>query len=211
MSKLHSIKEQTYEIIKNKILTQEFPLGSRINIGELSRELSVSNSPIREALSQLEKQGLVVTTRNSGTNVVSLSLRVRYEHAQMLLFLMLGAYDYCRESGRTGKLIEKMEPVLAKQKEFFAVQAVYEYTEQATYFDRCIIEATDNKYLLDLFDDQAPLFFLGSLFGREAGDNDWVVSMRQHEVILQAIKEGDHQLVMDTLRAHYYKPIWDLR
>ncbi|MDR1125197.1 MAG: GntR family transcriptional regulator [Deltaproteobacteria bacterium] len=211
MSKLHSIKEQTYEIIKNKILTQEFPLGSRINIGELSRELSVSNSPIREALSQLEKQGLVITTRNSGTNVVSLSLRDRYEHAQMLLFLMLGAYDYCRASGRTGKLIEKMEPVLARQKEFFAVQAVYEYTEQATGFDRCIIEATDNQYLLDLFDDQAPLFFLGSLFGHQEGESDWLVSMRQHEVILRAIKNGDHALVMETLRAHYYKPVWDLR
>lgn len=211
MSKLHSIKEQTYEIIKNKILTQEFPMGSRINIGDLSRELSVSNSPIREALSQLEKQGLVVTTRNSGTNVVTLTLRDRYEHAQMLLFLMLGAYDYCRESGRIGRLVEKMEPILAKQKEYFAIDAMYEYTEQANSFDRCIIEATDNKYLLTLFDDQAPLFFLGAIFGREAGDNDLLVSMRQHEIILQAAKDGDHQLAIDTLRAHYYKPIWDLR
>lgn len=211
MSKLHSIKEQTYEIIKNKILTQEYPLGSRINIGELSRELSVSNSPIREALSQLEKQGLVVTTRNSGTNVVNLTLRARYERAQMMLFLLLGAYDYCREYDRTARLVEKMEVTLARQKEYFALRAVYEYTEQTINFDRCFIEATDNKYLLNIYDDQTPLFFLDALFAQEQVNHNWSIALREHEVILQGIKDGEHQLVMDTLRTHFYKPAWDLR
>ena len=59
---MKTIKEQTYEILKTRILKQEIPLGSRINIGQLSKELKVSNSPIREALNLLEQQGLVITT-----------------------------------------------------------------------------------------------------------------------------------------------------
>ena len=51
MATILSVKEQTYQIIKEKILNQEYPAGARININELAEELGISNSPIREALS----------------------------------------------------------------------------------------------------------------------------------------------------------------
>ncbi|MFR1112663.1 MAG: hypothetical protein ACLSEX_04225 [Blautia sp.] len=42
---MKTIKEQTYEILKAKILKQEIPLGSRLNIGQLSKELQVRILP----------------------------------------------------------------------------------------------------------------------------------------------------------------------
>lgn len=48
MATILSVKEQTYQIIKEKILNQEYPAGARININELAEELGISNSPIRE-------------------------------------------------------------------------------------------------------------------------------------------------------------------
>ncbi len=64
MSKLRrsSMREQCYEIIKEKIFRQVYDLGEDINILALSNELSVSNTPVREALSRLEADGL----RNEG-------------------------------------------------------------------------------------------------------------------------------------------------
>ena len=49
-----SMRDQVYEIIKNRILSREYSLGEPINIVHLSKELGISNTPIREALSQLE-------------------------------------------------------------------------------------------------------------------------------------------------------------
>ncbi|MFQ7739785.1 MAG: GntR family transcriptional regulator, partial [Emergencia timonensis] len=71
MATILSVKEQTYQIIKEKILNQEYPAGARININELAEELGISNSPIREALSLLEQQGLVISNRSSGATVTT--------------------------------------------------------------------------------------------------------------------------------------------
>ena len=73
MSRLRksSMKEQCHEIIRSKILRQGYELGEFINIVSLCNELSVSNTPIRQALSQLEAEGLVVTSLNSKARVVS--------------------------------------------------------------------------------------------------------------------------------------------
>ena len=65
-----TVKDQIYEIVREKILTQEYELGSKINMLELSKELNVSNTPIREALSMLERDGLIINKPNAGPSVV---------------------------------------------------------------------------------------------------------------------------------------------
>lgn len=105
--KIVTIKEQVYEIIKNRILTQEYQFGEKINIGSLSKELGISNSPIREALSQLGQEGLVVSTPNSGLRVVNMSKRDLFEQAQMVYFWMTGSYRYCAENDKTEQLVRR--------------------------------------------------------------------------------------------------------
>ena len=68
-----TIKDQVYEIIREMILRQEYRLGEKINIDTLAATLNVSNSPIREALNMLEKQGIVENIPNIGSHVVTFS------------------------------------------------------------------------------------------------------------------------------------------
>lgn len=206
-----TIKEQAYQIIKRKILTQEYRLGERINIGQLSRELGISNTPLREALNQLEKEGLVVATPNSGINVIALSRQDHYELAQMIFFWMAGAYRYVVEVGRTAELGQELGAMLEKQKQYQRERNVYEFTYHADMFDRCILVATGNQRLIAQFDAVFPLFFLSSLYDYAERDHDWQIGVSQHEQILSAIQAGRHDEVVATLEEHYYKPVWDLR
>lgn len=57
-----SIKDQVYELIKNCILQQTYQLGEKNIMLELGKELEVSSSPVREALSLLEREGLITFT-----------------------------------------------------------------------------------------------------------------------------------------------------
>ena len=208
---MKTIKEQTYEILKTRILKQEIPLGSRINIGQLSKELKVSNSPIREALNLLEQQGLVITTPNSGIHVVTLNRRDMFELAQVLYFWITGAYKYCVEIDCTEQLYEHMEETLKIQESYFEKKDAYEFTYYADMFDRCILEATGNERLISQFDAVFPLFFLGSLYDHQNDDQEWVIGLNQHRDILNAIREKRHEDVLKLLEIHYYKPVWDLR
>jgi len=55
-----SLADETYDTITAKILDHEISPGEHVGIDELARELSVSQTPIREALARLESDGLVV-------------------------------------------------------------------------------------------------------------------------------------------------------
>jgi len=56
-------QEQVYNILEKMILTNELPPGKRLVELELATSLGVSRSPVREAILQLEQEGLVRNTR----------------------------------------------------------------------------------------------------------------------------------------------------
>lgn len=61
-------QEQAYAFVKQRILSLEFGPGRRLRAQDIAAELNVSRTPIREALSRLEQEGLV--TRGSGWGYV---------------------------------------------------------------------------------------------------------------------------------------------
>ena len=60
MGENKSISEGVYEVIKEKILRQEYPCGSKIPVDQLAVELGVSRTPITAALVKLDAAGIVI-------------------------------------------------------------------------------------------------------------------------------------------------------
>jgi DNA-binding GntR family transcriptional regulator len=58
--------EEVYNTLYAQLMSQRIPPGGRVSVDSLVRELGVSQTPIREALSRLEAQGLVVKTHLVG-------------------------------------------------------------------------------------------------------------------------------------------------
>lgn len=54
-----SIVDGVYEGIYERLMSLEIPPGARITIDLLAREMNVSQTPVREAMSRLEREGLV--------------------------------------------------------------------------------------------------------------------------------------------------------
>ena len=62
---------QAADAIRESILAGRIPAGARIAELDLARQLSVSRTPIREALSRLAAEGLVELSPNRGARVAS--------------------------------------------------------------------------------------------------------------------------------------------
>src|SRR5262245_15772488 len=69
---LPTLKSRGVEILSEAIFSGKIKPGERLNESQLSRELKISRAPIREALQQLEEQGLVVNHARRGMFVVHL-------------------------------------------------------------------------------------------------------------------------------------------
>jgi DNA-binding GntR family transcriptional regulator len=64
------LSEKVTNFIRKRILLGEFKEGSHLSEVELSRILNVSRGPVREAIRQLEHEGLVHTPSNGRTIVI---------------------------------------------------------------------------------------------------------------------------------------------
>jgi len=70
-----SIRQDIYERIRDDITYGRLMPGERLTENKLSNIYSVSRSPIREALRQLESEGLISFERNKGIEVSKLSVK----------------------------------------------------------------------------------------------------------------------------------------
>ncbi len=76
-----------YDYIKKRILEGKLPPGAKLATGLLAEELGLSRTPIREALLQLETEGLVETKPRQGARVKSMSVDAFKEICELRLAL----------------------------------------------------------------------------------------------------------------------------
>ena len=69
----HAINATSYsrvsDAIRERIVSGEYQPGSRLKVNDLCRHLGISSNPVREALQQLQGEGLVVISPNRGATV----------------------------------------------------------------------------------------------------------------------------------------------
>jgi DNA-binding GntR family transcriptional regulator len=70
--KISTLKDNIVEIMSEAIFAGKMKPGERVNESQLARELQVSRAPIREALQQLQEQGLIINHTRRGMFVVHL-------------------------------------------------------------------------------------------------------------------------------------------
>lgn len=108
-----TLRENVADAIRMKILNHEVPMGARIIEQEIAAELGVSRGPVREALRQLEQEGLLEYTRNVGCSVKKITLEDIYE-----IYLLRATYEVLATKLCSGKFsketLDKMEKALAQ-------------------------------------------------------------------------------------------------
>ena len=88
----HSVSksQRAYRWIKERISRHEFTPGYRLVLGAIAKELDMSVVPVREAIRNLEAEGLVQFERNVGARV-SMVDDSQYRHSMQALAILEGA------------------------------------------------------------------------------------------------------------------------
>lgn len=94
-----SLVDQTYQKLREDIITLKLPMGTRLNANELQAELGVSSTPIREALNRLRQEELIVNQNNIGASVLTLDAHDVREIHELALTLQQAAVRLAMENG----------------------------------------------------------------------------------------------------------------
>jgi DNA-binding GntR family transcriptional regulator len=85
-----SKSQRAYRWIKDRIASQDFTPGYRLVLGTIANELGMSVVPVREAVRQLEAEGLVTFERNVGARV-SMVDDTQYRHTMQAISIVEAA------------------------------------------------------------------------------------------------------------------------
>lgn len=81
------MKDIAYNVIKNKIMSNEFVSGQYLEEKYLCELVGVSRTPIREAINQLEKDGFIENRANKGIFVTTIDIKKSQELFQARMYL----------------------------------------------------------------------------------------------------------------------------
>ena len=196
-----TLRENVAEEIRLKILNQELTPGMRIIEQELSDELGVSRGPIREALRQLEQEGMVEYTRNVGCSVREITLQDVYE-----TYLLRSNYEMIAvrlyEAQFTEEEIAKMEEAV----ELMRNLTIENYSDVVSYgcmLHAVIIEKAGLARLTKAWSDLE----YGEILSCNAGfvDKQSVIERQYpiHRDLVDVCKTRDVDAVCQAISDHY--------
>jgi DNA-binding GntR family transcriptional regulator len=144
-----SRKRQVYNTILNRVLTGEYPPGFSLNRRTVAEELGLSITPVNEAFAVLQAEGIVETVPRKGSFIARLDWRDLQEILTVRTALEAeAARVYCGE-------------ILERQKDRFLELAAQvdgadpgslEFILADVSFHRSLVELSENRLLLSLFD-----------------------------------------------------------
>jgi len=86
-----NLKTKAYNHIRQNLLMGQWPEGAFFSTGKIARNMGMSYTPVREAMIQLESEGLVETVTNQGVRTKMLNREELQEKFELRIILESGA------------------------------------------------------------------------------------------------------------------------
>ncbi len=219
--KVANLTDQISEAITSRIAKGRLTAGSRLPTEQdLSAEFGVSRTVVREAISRLKSEGLVMTRQGAGAFVAENQLGIPFriepdsvdsfastiEILELRLAVESEAAALAAERASRGQL-QAMRSALE------AVRAAFERgddgVDEDLAFHRAIAQAANNSRYVDLagFLERYVRHQIQVTGGKIARASRITQTQREHEKIYQAIAARDADAARAAAREHFRKGI----
>jgi DNA-binding GntR family transcriptional regulator len=198
-----ALADKVHALLLERILDQHYMPGARLNIDALSRELALSASPVREALTRLAGEGLVTLSSFSGFSVTPMPTREWFE--QLLEYRVIVEGWAARRAAR----LRPAAAIDAMAKSLDILRAGSHGLRPRDYpganradeaFHGAMLSAAGNDVLHKTVQELRPHLHYARLLGRGQQDVDLVIY--EHLNILDAIKKGDEDAACVAVETH---------
>lgn len=192
------LMDRITELLRDYIVDGRIRPGTRLVERQVAEQLGISRVPVREALIQLEKEGLI-TSRPAGRYVIELSeqdIHKLYQARRVLerLAVELAAQNTTPEHAKT------LQNKLQEMRDAVARQDRGAYVRDDVEIHRLIWGQAKNPYLL-----HALRTLTGPIFMFIANNADifgWDQTLKLHEDLVTSINSGDMSAALEAIERH---------
>lgn len=199
----HVTKQQfVYGTIRDAIILCELRPGERLVIDELARRLDISIIPVREALRQLESEGLVVNVAHVGATVAPISRQSIVEVFTILEGLETVSARAAAATA-TDADFRSLEEIVVEMDRSLEADQQSRWAELNSQFHLAISRLSGMPMLNEMLQraldhwDRVRRYFFNNVFTRRADQ-----AQREHHEILALMKARDLERLEDVMRTH---------
>ena len=147
------LPDKIAEYIRNQIIQGKLKPGEKILEAQLAEDLNISRTPIREAIRLLECEGFVELLPRRGAIVKEFSEKDFEDTVEVKACLETLAAELIMDK-ISDKIISKLEAIIENEEKILgdnkSGDAIYKFLKELSKFHDTIIEACDNRQLVDL-------------------------------------------------------------
>ncbi len=209
MEEHYSLGGKVFQQLKNSILAGEFENGAELREIALAKKLGVSRIPVREALRQLEQEGLVEIYPNRGAYVKGIT----YKDVEDIFRIRARLEGLCAEmavSSITHEQLDKLDEIILLSKFYEEKKDMEHLLKMDSQFHEVLFESCGSKMLehqLKDYHQYVQKARLRSLKRQERAKK----STQEHEEILLAIKDRDAKRADELATRHILNAIANIR
>lgn len=198
-----SVVEGVYDSIYHRLMSLDIAPGARIPIDVLARELGVSQTPIREALSRLEREGLVRKEHLIGYSAAPQWTRKQFEDLYAFRLLIEPAAARLAAANMTPEALQQLENSAADMGHGEApVDRNTRYSRfaraDAQFHDEILKIAGNDVIRSTLSNQHVHLHIFRLMFHIRVTQE----ALEEHESLLAAFRARDPQAAHDAMRVH---------
>ena len=205
------LRDRVYDLVLDMLMGSAMEPGSRLAIDQIARDLHVSPTPVREALVQLERTGLVAREAHKGYRVAP-PLEGEQLEALFDARIVLEGGATALAAADPARLVPALEEALAAHEETtrrirasadgaeMPVALIREYFVVDWDFHHRIFAATGNPFLLDMSEAISTRVHRMRQTMR-TGVHDADDAVHEHRAIIDAVAEGP-EAAAAAMRAH---------
>jgi DNA-binding GntR family transcriptional regulator len=203
-----TLKAHVYDLLRAAIISGKFRPGTRLNESKLAREFNISRIPIREALTQLRENGLVMSHERRGTFVTELTDEDVQRINSLRVVLESEALKLCQPR-MTSKVAERLTSLVHRM-ERGNTSTEIDSASLDLEFHRTIWQTAGNPYLAKALDSLSTVLFAHTALRSTARESQpW--RLNHHREILEvALGRSDvspERAVINHLSVYYDDPV----
>lgn len=194
-------RDRAYHDLRYRILTGRLAPGTTLLETELAALLSLSRTPVREAVIKLEEEGLVEVRPRHGVTVKALSLQDFGHILNVFSALEVRAVELAAARGLTEPEAQALTRMLDQMEAATAAGDITRWSDIDDEFHAAIVALCGNQRLQDA---------ISAFWGQQYRARLMILPLRplpedsdrEHRLILAALRDGDRGLARERHNAH---------
>ena len=197
------LRDSVFRTLEEAIINLEIEPGDRLIETEISELLGVSRGPVREAIRELEVNGLIEHIPFKGAVVSTLTDNdVEELKICRMSVEILAAKIVINDEQKKNEIIKNFNLIIEKMTEANHEKNLSKFLSLDYQFHETLVTNADNTLLKEMWKPISVrlrrYFYLNSRKGYIPLDE----SLKQHLEIMDAIKEGDYEKTNELLQKH---------